>query len=424
MEARMDGSNFEQNPNPWGAPPPPPPSLRPVEFVSDGKRFLKLLVRGAALTLVTFGFYRFWLTTDIRRHLWSHTLLDGENAEYTGTGRELLIGFLFALAILVPIYLTYFLIGIEAERTQAFASVPLGLFLVLFGYFATYRARRYRLTRTIWRGVRFWMQGSGWKYAFTAFGWGILVVLTLGAAYPWRAASLERYKMGHTFYGDLQGNFDARPIDFFKKGFWMWLVALVVVLGSFTGFVLTATKYESLQGAGAFLIVAGMLSLFALPFIYPFFKALEWRWWANGVSFGSTRLQCELRGGQLLGLFFKFLVITSVVTSVIAALVLAFGAAFAEIAGIELMKMNPESFNDLLKGKGVVLLVAAAFGYLIVLLAAGVVQRFFLNHEYWKLITSTMTIVKPDAMEGVAAKGDLAHALGEGLADGFDIAGF
>ena len=46
-------------------------------------------------------------------------------AEYTGRGRELLIGFLIALAILVPIYLGYFLVGLEAERWQAFASFPL-----------------------------------------------------------------------------------------------------------------------------------------------------------------------------------------------------------------------------------------------------------------------------------------------------------
>ena len=81
------------------------------------------------------------------------------------------------------------------------------LFFYLFTQFAVYRARRYRLTRTIWRGVRFWMTGSGWAYAFRAFAWSILVGLTLGLAMPWQRASLERYKMRHTYYGDLQGSF-------------------------------------------------------------------------------------------------------------------------------------------------------------------------------------------------------------------------
>ena len=82
-----------------------------------------MVERGALLELITFGFYRFWLTTDIRRYLWSNTEIDGDAMEYTGRGKELLLGFLVAMAVLVPIYLLYFLIGIElAERFKAFAS--------------------------------------------------------------------------------------------------------------------------------------------------------------------------------------------------------------------------------------------------------------------------------------------------------------
>jgi uncharacterized membrane protein YjgN (DUF898 family) len=142
-------------------PPTLPPPL-PVAFIGDRGEFRRLVTRGAGLELITVGFYRFWLATDIRRHLWSNTIIDGDAAEYTGRARELLIGFLFALAILVPIYLAYFLVGLEVERFKAFASIPLFLFFYLFGQFAIYRARRYRLTRTVWRGVRFWMDGSGW----------------------------------------------------------------------------------------------------------------------------------------------------------------------------------------------------------------------------------------------------------------------
>jgi Bacterial protein of unknown function (DUF898) len=87
--------------------PVPLPPL-PVMFTGDRGEFRRLVARGAGLELITVGFYRFWLATDIRRHLWSNTAIDGDAAEYTGRGRELLIGFLFALAILVPIYLDTF----------------------------------------------------------------------------------------------------------------------------------------------------------------------------------------------------------------------------------------------------------------------------------------------------------------------------
>src|SRR6185437_8437019 len=105
----------------WGpvpSAPMQPPPLPPVLARFTGKRgdFVRLVARGTALELVTAGFYRFWLATDTRRHLWSNTQISGDAAEYTGRGRELLIGFLFAMAILVPIYLAYFLVTIEVER--------------------------------------------------------------------------------------------------------------------------------------------------------------------------------------------------------------------------------------------------------------------------------------------------------------------
>src|SRR5437660_1796837 len=108
--------------------PPSPPLLPgpvPVSFSGDRGEFFRLVARGAGLELVTVGFYRFWLATDTRRHLWSNTHIDGDAAEYTGRARELLIGFLVALAIIVPVYLAYFIASLEAERFKAFASFPL-----------------------------------------------------------------------------------------------------------------------------------------------------------------------------------------------------------------------------------------------------------------------------------------------------------
>jgi hypothetical protein len=200
-----------------------------VWFSGDRGEFRKLVTRGAGLEFITVGFYRFWLATDMRRHLWSNTNIDGDAAEYTGRARELLIGFLIALAIIVPIYLAYFLAGLEAERIKAFASLPLLAFLYVFGQFAIYRARRYRLTRTVWRGVRFWMSGSGWAYAARAALWGLLTILTLGLLLPWREAALERYKMQNSYYGDLQGSFEGRGWEFFKRGWWLWLLAPFVL---------------------------------------------------------------------------------------------------------------------------------------------------------------------------------------------------
>jgi len=374
---------------PLRAPAPPPlPAL--VTFSGDRKKFIHLVARGSALELVTAGFYRFWLATDVRRHLWSNTVIDGDAAEYTGRGMELLIGFLFALAILVPIYLAYFLVTIEAERLKGFASVPLILAFYGFGQFAIYRARRYRLTRTVWRGVRFWMDGSGWAYAWRAMLWGLLALVTLGLALPWREAALERYKMSHSYYGDLPGGFDGHGLEFFKSAWHLWVAAPFAMV---------------------------LFPLF--PFVYARFKAAEWRWWLSGIHFGDVRLESDLPENGLQNVYWKMIgwyflagIVLSVYIGICTAVVGSINGAFSHAGGaVALSKSLP-------------LLVLTVIGYLALVLSINVAIRVYLVHDVWVRVLKSVRVESIAAAADVAAKGDLASALGEGFADGLDVAGF
>jgi hypothetical protein len=378
-------------PLPPVAPPLPPPLPTHLRFVGQRAEFTRLVIRGALLELVTLGFYRFWLATDMRRHLWSSTSANGDAPEYTGTARELLIGFLFALAILAPLYLVYFLIGLEFERVQAFASVPLGLFFYLFAQFAIYRARRYRLTRTVWRGVRFWMTGSGVSYAWRAGLWGLLTIATLGLALPWSRASLERYKMRHTAYGDLHGRFDATGWAFFKRGWWLWLLAW-----------------------------PSLLVIVPLPFIYAAFKAIEWRWWICGIRIGGVRCESNLQQGALIDLYWKVIGWSVVLSSAMGAWFgMAYGIGYAatDPAGtteqrlLEVMQQTP-------------VLILMGVGYVVIALASGVIMRLYLMRDLWQRVAASTRIHNLAAADNVAARGDTVSALGEGFADSLDVTGF
>jgi uncharacterized membrane protein YjgN (DUF898 family) len=370
--------------------PAPPPPL-PLAFSGDRGEFRRLVTRGAALELVTVGFYRFWLATDIRRHLWSHTVIDGDAAEYTGRARELLIGFLVAMAIIVPIYLAYFIAGLEAERFKAFASLPLILFFYVFGQFAIYRARRYRLTRTVWRGVRFWMSGSGWAYAGLSLLWGLGTILTLGLLMPWREAALERYKMRHSHYGDLQGSFEGRGWEFFKRGWWLWLLA------PFSFYLFPAA-----------------------PFVYAAYKAVEWRWWLSGIRFGDVRLESTMRKSALIGLYWKAIGWFVLFGLAMAAYLAGCAAIMASMHGMTLggFVKTPAMLHS------VPLIVLAGIGYLATVLGLNVVMRVYLLRDLWARVIASTTVHGIEAAANVSARGELANALGEGFADGLDVAGF
>ena len=198
-------------PQPCAASAPVVSTLSPqadrVAFLGNSGSYWRLMAWGTLLQAVTLGLYRFWLFTDMRRYLWSHTVIDGESLEYTGTPVELLLGFLIAIGILIPIYAAIFVGTLELGIISRFSSL-LGLTVfAMFGKYATYRARRYRLTRTVLRGVRFNQTGSGLLYAIQATLWSTANIATLGLTYPWAVANLERYKMRHTFYGDVAGKF-------------------------------------------------------------------------------------------------------------------------------------------------------------------------------------------------------------------------
>ena len=115
----------------------------PIQFLGFDKDYWRLWIRGSALLALTLGIYRFWLTTDTRRFLWSNTEMLGEPLEYTGTARDLLIGFLIAVAILIPFYAFIFLLALTQGLIGQLAGVIGFALATVLGHCAVFRARRY-----------------------------------------------------------------------------------------------------------------------------------------------------------------------------------------------------------------------------------------------------------------------------------------
>ena len=270
------------------------------------------------LLMVTLGIYRFWLATDIRRFLWSGTELAGDSFEYTGTAGELLLGFLMALAILVPLYSVFFIVALGGGTLGDMSGVLSFVLLTLLGHYAVYRARRYRLTRTILRGIRFHQTGSAWRYAICALFWWSLTILTLGLAFPAAQARLERFKMQHTYFGDLPGRFDGSASRLLLRGILLWVLAVVpltvglvatigsidwTTLGELGGLgneaLMTSLIASGIAAATLYLVLTLIWLVLALLILYPIFHAMFLRWWASGLRFGDIAVTSRLRTGQI-----------------------------------------------------------------------------------------------------------------------------
>ena len=409
-----------------------PPPAGAVQFLGREAAYWRLRIKGAGLLLLTLGIYRFWFATDVRRYLWSNTEIGGETLEYTGLATELLGGFLLAIAIVVPLY-TAVASAVLALDTAAMAIAAIGfLLLVLLGQFALYRARRYRLTRTVFRGVRFDQHSSAWPYAFYALSWWLLAIVTLGLVYPWAQANLQRYKMRHTSYGDLQGSFAGAGSALFLRGLPIWLLVVgpiavaFVVLGRMIDW--NALNDLMAQGKGTplallvgnsgvtvFAVVAAATgaSLVAALALYPLFAAIMMRWWISGLRFGAVTVRSRLATVQVYRIYLRFLL--HIVPFIIVAA--ALGGVSVYLSGA-LVASNHDSMPAELFMSAITLAI-----YVVVMLGASTIYQVVVTFAMWRLAAQTAELCGAAALDGVRASGVPDSALGEGLVDALGVGG-
>ena len=200
--------------------------LRPLGLVG-------LSIYNFVMRIVTLGIYHFWGKTEVRKRLWSAVRIDGEPLEYTGTGGELFRGFLIVFGlILLPVLLATFAVAVtfgpEFPVTNLFQVSLYVVFLFLMGI-AIYRAQRYRMARTRWRGIRASLVGSSLRYGWTYFWTLFLLPLTLGWIAPWRAAKLQAMMTNDMRFGTMPFAFTGTSGPLYKPFTVLWVLTLGVM---------------------------------------------------------------------------------------------------------------------------------------------------------------------------------------------------
>jgi len=363
------------------------PRVTPVYEGAAGE-VTGIAVRNGVLGVLTLGFYRFWGKTRLRRYLWSHLSFEDDPLEYTGTGMELLVGFLIAMAILIPLG---FLNGI-AEFAFAGSVVLLAvsqvvqvLAILFLVQVAIFRARRYRLTRTQWRGIRGGQSGSSVKYALMSLGWTFVTLITFGLAYPVERTRLQRYRLEHTWLGDRSFAFDARAAWLFGRWFWAWLL-LVPTLG---------------------------LSYF-------WYRVQEFRYFATQTRYGNLEFQSDLRTGPVIAIALLYLLTLGAILAAVglAATLLLPGL----LSGIEAMTSDDEaaiqSASEIF-GPFFVLVVLALFFVIGIAFSAARLAVFV--HPMLRQLAHSLSIVGTEDFEAILQSQQARPRRGEGLADAFDV---
>ena len=392
----------------------------------DGRRadLAALLFRNLLLTLATLGIYRFWAKTRVRGFLWRHVRLLDESLEYLGTGTELLIGFLIAVVVIAPLTSVYSWLPSLAPQ-----GLPYGVPVLQAVYYGTiaflvqvavYRVRRYRLTRTAWRGIRFGLDGSALKYALIWCLCGVTTLATAGLAYPWLRVTTTRYFANNVRFGATRVSFEGGAARLFLR----WLVVAAPALAALLLFVLVnrealAAFMTQLGGEmpdpASIVRSAGRFNLAPLwlvpvsAVLSVWYRVSEFRHLVNAVRIGATRLESRLAAGPVYGILFAFYLCVGFAGFVLALLV---GVIMGALRAAE-VPLNP--FATMLA----TILVSGAVYWLFGLLRTVMVRITVLES-----VCQTLTLPQHQALELTVQSTAALPGHGEGLADALDVGGF
>lgn len=386
-----------------------------VAYRGDPAKLFPLALGTGVLGVVTLGIYRFWAKARIRRHVWAQVKVGDDAMEFTGTGLEMFLGFLMAVVVLAVylavIQLLLFAVGIrfvfdpqtEMEEIAQGISVALSFLAILpLMLFAAYRARRYKLLRTRFRGIRFAMENAAGGYMLRGLFYLLLTVVSLGLLWPLMTYRLEAYMTERTWYGTAR---------FRQAGQWTGLYPAYghVVAGIVVLMLSGLLGLGAGGGLPAFLTAIGVIWV-AIGLLLYRVRAFAYLMAAKQMD-GGLGFRAEPRARRVLWLYVKGVLIVGLLGGVASAVI--FAPMGAVMVGLE-------EASDLAKLEFAVLGVVL---YLLMLTVFGALALVFISQPILGHFVGSVTVTGGAALEAVRQRMADGGADAEGLADALDMGG-
>ncbi len=314
---------------------PRPSSLETLRFEYVPRPGLfKLTLINLLLGIITLTIYRFWAKTNVRKHIWSCVHINGEPLEYTGKGIELFKGALmvFGLFILPYVLLTQGLKFALGEGNSAIVGLQtlFALLIYLLWGFAVYKARKYQLSRTLWRGIRGTLVGSAMTYSLTFFGSMLAKGFSLGWATSVMNTVLQEQIIGDMRFGDAAFKFKGRAGPLYPTYALCWFLSLGVLIGG-TAFIAiemvhwfgaefsaamdrvfhmgnqtppSTEDFWNVWSVFGILIGAFVIFMLLIPMLWAIYTAKEMRTFANYTRFDGAQFKLDATTGGIILLAF------------------------------------------------------------------------------------------------------------------------
>jgi uncharacterized membrane protein YjgN (DUF898 family) len=239
--------------------------VRRIKFNGHGEELFGILVKNFLLNVLTLGIYYPWSKAKQLRYYYGASRIRDSDFKFHGTGREMLIGLGKAVVVLVLLDLAYegILSIIFNERLLALTGLLYVIVFFLLIMIASVGARRYRMSCTSWREIRFRFIGTFKDTVIlVSRGW-LLSLLSFGFYYPFYLNSFQDYWTTKTTFGNMPFSYDGQGKDVFS----IWL-----------------------KGT--------LLTILTLGIYLFWLKANLQRYFWNHTTYGEARINSTLYGGK------------------------------------------------------------------------------------------------------------------------------
>ncbi len=235
---------------------------QPVEFTGVTKDYFGIWIANLFLTILTIGIYSAWAKVRQTQYLYGHTRILGSPLSYHATGKQILIGRLVAIGILLLVSL--------AQQISPYIYFLALLVLLLFLPVLINRALSFRARMTSWETIHFHWH-STYGGTFMAFiVWPFIGILTFGLLLPVATKKRNEYIMNHLRLGTTQFSAATELSSYytalFVAGFNFIAWGFVGVVINLSFFLPASTREEFMAAFAP--IIGGYLILFLAATIY------------------------------------------------------------------------------------------------------------------------------------------------------------
>jgi len=274
-------------------------TIRKLNFHGNGFDLFSIFIVNALLIIVTLGVYYFWGKVKIKRYLYSQLEFDGDRFTFHGKGKELFIGGIIGIFILGLTIGLQHLIETSKDKYILAGSIILFMILICLIPMIFVLSRRYYLSRSSWRGIRFSFRGRIPSFYGIILRGVLLTIITFGLYSPYLRNRIKHFFVDNSNFGTQKFSYNGKGNEVFKqyaKAFFLYVpvTALVIFLVvSIIGVVLGFIIGKDIKSI--YLVVATVCTYLSIYVVFFWFEFWFTKYVWNNTTFMDAKFRLEMK---------------------------------------------------------------------------------------------------------------------------------